>query len=144
MVKGIDYTGVTVTFLCHDGQGNYVLHKRSVNARDEHGCWDCGGGGVKFSERIEDALIREMAEEYGVRPLEYSFLGFDEAMREHDGKPTHWLAFRYKVLVMRDQVCNNEPEKIDEIGWFTLDALPEPLHSMMLPLLKKYAKDLNV
>ncbi len=24
---------------------------------------------------------------------------------------------------------NNEPHKIDEIGWFTLDGLPQPLHS---------------
>ena len=26
MIKGIDYTGVTITFYCHDGEGNYLFH----------------------------------------------------------------------------------------------------------------------
>ena len=33
------------------------------------------------------------------------------------------------------EVRIGEPEKMDELGWFTLDALPEPLHSQFLPQL---------
>ena len=45
-------------FRCHDGKGNYVMHRRNVNCRDEHGCWDFGGGGLKFGETIADGLSR--------------------------------------------------------------------------------------
>ena len=50
MEKGIDYIGVGVSFICHDGKGNYLMNKRSKNCRDEHGKWDFGGGAVDFSQ----------------------------------------------------------------------------------------------
>ena len=37
MKKGIDCTGVCVVYFCHDGEGNFVMGRRSENARDEHG-----------------------------------------------------------------------------------------------------------
>ena len=107
------------------------MHKRNNNCRDEHGCWDFGGGGVKFNESLEDALHREVKEEYNADVLEVEFLGYCELFREHEGQPTHWLSFQYLVRVNPDQVVNNEPEKHDEIDWFTLDTLPTPLHSMI-------------
>lgn len=138
MIKGIDYTGITVSFYCHDGQGNYILHKRNENCRDEHGCWDCGGGGLKFGESLEAALHREVKEEFGAEIINYESLGVDEVFREHDGQPTHWISFRYRVELDRGKVINGEPEKHDEIGWYRLDNLPTPLHSQMSSVLEKY------
>jgi 8-oxo-dGTP diphosphatase len=131
MVKGIDFVGIGVAFFCHDGKGNFLLHKRSGKCRDEHGRWDVGGGGLRVGERLEDVLKREVHEEYGVEPLGHEFLGFEEVFREHEGKTTHWLSFRFKVLVDREAAINGEPEMIDEIGWFSLDNLPSPLHSQL-------------
>lgn len=138
MQKGIDYTGVTVVFFCHDGKGHYVLNKRSTHCRDEHGCWDPGGGGVDLGEKVEDVLRREIREEYCADILEYEELGFLDVHRTHDGKPTHWIALVYKVLVDSKQVANGEPRKFDEIGWFRMDKLPTPLHSQFPVVLKKY------
>jgi len=138
MIKGIDFTGVTVSFYCHDGKGNYLLHKRTNRCRDEHGAWDCGGGGLKFGEKLEDGLTREIQEEYGTKPEEIQFLGFDEVFREHEGKPTHWISFRYKVLLDREKVINGEPEKIDELSWYKIEEFPVPLHSQMESALEKY------
>lgn len=56
MQKGKDYTGITITYLCHDGEGNVVFNKRSTNCRDEHGMWDCGGGGLDFGDTVIDTL----------------------------------------------------------------------------------------
>ena len=138
MIKGIDYTGVTVSFFCHDGQGNYVMHKRGVNCRDEQGRWDFGGGGLKFNEQLLDAVKREISEEFGTAPLLIESIGNGEIFRIHDGKPTHWIAFRYRVLLDRDKVTNNGLDKHDELTWVTLDNLPSPLHSQLPTELEKY------
>lgn len=138
MIKGIDYTGICICFYCYDGQGNYLLHKRSVLCSDEHDRWDFGGGGLHTHESLEACLVREVEEEYGVTPIAFSFLGFDEVFREHEGKPTHWLAFRYVVQVDPALVVNNEPEKHSDIGWYKITALPQPLHSQLPRELEKY------
>lgn len=138
MRKGFDFIGVCVSFYCHDGQGNYVFHKRSEKCRDEHGHWDCGGGGIKFGESIEDAVRREVREEYGTEVLEMEPVGHSDVFRTIDGEASHWIAFRFKVLVSRDKVINNEPEKHSELGWFTLDNLPTPLHSQIPHELEMY------
>lgn len=133
MQKGIDYIGITVSFRCHDGQGNYVMVRRGQNCRDERGCWDFGGGGLKFGETIEECLLREIQEEYGTKPESYEFIGHKELHRTHEGLPTHWLQFQYRVLLDRKKVVNNEPDNHDELGWFTLDNLPSPQHSTNTP-----------
>ncbi len=143
MTKGIDYTGVTISFYCHDGKGNFVMHKRNKNCRDEWDRWDFGGGGLRFYEHHIDGVNREVEEEYGTKPLQIEIMGVDEVFRIHEEKPTHWISFRYKVLLNREQVKNNEPEKHDEIQWVTLDNLPTPLHSQTASVMEKYKDKLN-
>jgi 8-oxo-dGTP diphosphatase len=140
MQKGVDFIGVSVSYFCHDGQGNYLFAKRGAGARDEHGKWDCGGGGLEFDETVEEALIREIKEEYCTEILGSEFVGFHEAKRTHNGKATHWIALHFKVLVDRNQVKNGEPHKVDELGWFRLDNLPpaSELHSQLPAEIKKY------
>ncbi len=138
MQKGIDYIGITVSYLCHDGQGNFLLNKRSTNCRDEHGAWDFGGGGLDFGETVDDTLRKELMEEYCVEPVNYEFLGYADIFREMDGKKTHWLSIEFLVQVDREKVKNGEPHKFDEIGWFTLDNLPKPAHSTQKYVLEKF------
>ncbi len=128
MRSGIDYPGVSVVFLCHDGKGKYLLHKRSVNARDEHGKWDCGGGALEAHENVLECLRHELKEEYCAEPLETEFLGYVDSHREHKGEKVHWIALTFRVLVDPAVVQIGEPHKFDDIGWFTLDNLPSPLH----------------
>ena len=143
LTKGLDYTGISVVFFCHDGVGNFLMAKRSANTRDEHGRWDTGGGGVEFGHTIEDTLYKEICEEYCADVLEYQFLGYRDVHREHNGLPTHWIALDFKVLVDRNQVRNGEPHMIDEIGWFTLDTLPDNTHSQLSDFLKRYNRQLR-
>lgn len=110
--RGIDFIGVSCSFVCHDGKGHVLLHKRSKHCRDEQGRWDNGGG----------------AHEFGSEDMQFLKVG-DLHRKLDDGTPTHWVAVWYAVLVDPEQVKNNEPYKIDDIGWFTYDKLPKPLHS---------------
>lgn len=129
MKKGHDYTGVTIVFSCHDGEGNYLFAKRGPNCRDEHGTWDPGAGGLEFGETIEETLKREIAEEYTASVLGYEFLGYRDVHREHEGDKTHWIALDFKVHIDTSGVSNGEPHKMEEIAWFKLHELPEPMHS---------------
>lgn len=138
MKKGFDYTGVSISYFCHDGKGNFLMAKRSNNCRDEHGRWDQGGGGLEFDDTVLGTLQKEIQEEYCTDVLEYEFLGYRDVHREHEGQKTHWVALDFKVLVDRDKVKNGEPHKFDDLGWFTLDNLPEPLHSQFLNALALY------
>lgn len=126
--RGIDFIGVSCGFVCHDGKRRFVLSKRSANCRDEQGCWEYGSGSHEFGQSIEDTLVREIKEEYGADARNIQFLGTFEALRKlEDGTPTHWLHMLYSAEVDPDQIRNNEPYKIDEVDWFTLDTLPTPL-----------------
>ena len=138
MIKGIDYPGIAIVFFCHDGNGSYLAGRRSARTRDEQGCWDIGGGGVKNGEVLQDALRREIKEEYGTDILSHEYLGFREVHRTINKTPTHWIVFDYKVHVDPARVTNGDPEKIDEIGWFKLDTLPQPQHSQIPFTINKY------
>ncbi len=127
--RGIDHIGVGVCFIVHDGKGKILLHKRGPKARDEQGTWDVGGGAIEFGESLNEAVEREIMEEFGCQPLDVQFLLAYDAHREHSGAKTHWIALLHAVKVDPKQVKIGEPHKIAELGWFTSQTLPEPLHS---------------
>lgn len=129
MKKGVDFTGVAVVFACHDGKGKLLFAKRGGAVRDGEGTWELPAGGVKFGEPVEDALLRELKEELCVTPVEYKNLGFKDVIQK-DGEhiKKHWVTFEYLVLVNPDEVAIGEPEACSEIGWFTPDTPPQPLH----------------
>ena len=114
------------------------MGKRSVNARDEHGMWDLGGGGVEFGESAEDAVRREILEEYGAEMRACEFLGYMDVHREQAGAPTHWISLAFKVLVDPTQIHNAEPDKCDEVRWFTLNDLPDDIHSQLPQFLERF------
>ena len=129
MRRGVDYIGVSVNFVIHDGKGNVLLQKRSKNCRDEQGRWDVGGGSMEFGETLEEAVRREVKEELRAKALQIDFLKAYAVVRDNKGTKTHWVAFMHAVRVDPKQVTIGEPHKIDEIGWFNSKNLPSPLHS---------------
>ena len=142
MKKGEDYVGVTLSFFCHDGKGNFVLTKRSNNCRDEHGRWDFGGGGLDLHETVENQLRTEIREELCAEILEFEFLGYRDVHREHEGVKTHWVSLDFKALVAPTEVKNGEPHKFDEVRWFPFTSLPSPIHSQLPLFLEKYKEQL--
>lgn len=126
---GIDYIGVGTCAICHDGRGRIFLNQRSALCRDEWGKWDNCGGALKFAETPEECVRRELREEYGCEALECASGGFVNAIRQINGKKTHWLILTYLVRVDPKEVKINEPKKFTAGKWFTLNDLPEERHS---------------
>lgn len=127
--RGIDHIGISASFVVHDGEGRVLLQKRGAGARDENGRWDVGGGAIEFGEPITDTVRREIREELCTEPLDIQFLTVYDSFREQGGVTTHWIALMYTVQIDPSTVKIGEPHKIDELGWFTSDTLPSPLHS---------------
>lgn len=127
--RGVDYIGITVVFFCHDGKGKYLLHKRSKKCRDEIGNWDPGGGAMEHGESFENAVKREIKEEYCVIPKKLEHMGVWNVVRKNNNIKTHWIAVVFKAEVNSKKVAIGDPEKMDEIGWFEEEKWPNPLHS---------------
>lgn len=141
MKAGIDYTGIVVAHICHDNQGRFLLQKRGAKARDEQGRWDFGGGKLEFGEDIMEGLKRELKEEFNCSIIAVNeVLPPRSILREQNGVKTHWLILPYIVQVYHDEAKINEPEFIDEIGWFALDMFPQDLASGVPPLLAENQK----
>ena len=139
MTKGIDYPGVSVVALCHDGSGKYLLELRSEQCRDERLTWsNVGGGGLEAHESLEDAVRREIREECGADALDIEPLGYREVFRETNLGKTHWVAFDFKVRVNPTVISIKEPRLCLEHRWCALDDFPTPLHSQFPHFLEKY------
>ena len=118
---------VSCVFVCHDGKGRILMARRSAGARDESGTWDCGAGKIEYGETFEEAIEREVLEEYTTDVLEMEPIGVHNILR---GDPvSHWIAIIFAVRVDPGSVSIGEPDKFDDIGWFTPEKLPSPLHS---------------
>jgi 8-oxo-dGTP diphosphatase len=72
---------VSCVFVCHDGDGRILLARRGRGARDEPGTWDCGAGALEFGETFEQAVTREVSEEYTTTPLDITLLGVRNVLR---------------------------------------------------------------
>jgi len=129
MKPGVDYIGITTPFYCNDGDGLFLFHKRSKNCRDEQGKWDAGSGQLERGLTPEANVLKEVGEEYDCKGEIQGSIPVHSIFRDLNGQKTHWLAVPFFIKVDSKEVKNNEPDKIDEIRWFSLDRLPIPLHS---------------
>lgn len=143
MKKGIDYPGVSVAFFCHDGNGNFLFHKRGKECRDHVGTWDCGGGGLEHGEQLEEALLRELKEEYCCAGEIDQQLHPNTFLHTENGETNHWIIHPYIVRVNPDEIQIGEPHKMEEFAWFKLDALPENMHPGVAHDLETYSEFLK-
>ncbi len=121
--KGVDYIGVGVGAVIFDADGKVFLARRGKEARNETGKWEFPGGGVEFGETLERALAREVMEEYGFEIDVRELLDVVNHIIPAEGQ--HWVSpsfvCRYRSGTPRIQ----EPHKCEEIGWFSVDRIPE-------------------
>jgi 8-oxo-dGTP diphosphatase len=90
--------------------------------------WEFTGGGKEGDETLEEAGIREMYEELGIKPKDYTFLGAENYSGRQAGRFISILDEQeYKMIRL-----GNEGQKYD---FFTIE---ECLTMNMVPNLKKF------
>jgi 8-oxo-dGTP diphosphatase len=114
---------VGVGVLLVDSQQRVLLTLR--RRAPEAGSWSILGGKVDYLERLEDCAIREAREEAGVEVELIRLLCVTDHVLPSEGQ--HWVAPAYLGRVLAGTAENCEPEKTQELTWFPLNALPEPL-----------------
>ncbi|PDT84442.1 NUDIX domain-containing protein [Sinorhizobium sp. BJ1] len=119
---GIDFPGLGCGLaILRDGK---ILLCRRLKA-PEAGHWSIVGGKVDHMERAEDAARREAEEESGLSVRSTRFLCISEQMIEADRQ--HWISLIYATDDFSGEARLTEPDKLSDIGWFDLSALPQPL-----------------
>jgi len=113
-----------------------LLLQRSANSRWKPSTWARPGGEVEFGETIEEALKREIKEEVGVEIKVIRQLSFHQNIDE--GKKMHWLSFGFLAKCVSGSVKNCEPDKHDELKWFSLNDLPTPLDNLTKESIEDY------
>jgi 8-oxo-dGTP diphosphatase len=106
--------------------GRLLLGLRSAKKHGP-GTWGLPGGRFELMERADEAIIRELAEELGlkIRPQDLSLLALTDDPSPEAG--THHLHITFKVDIGAQEPVNAEPTDCDEIRWFPLGELPEPI-----------------
>ena len=143
MRRGVDFIGVGVGALIFNSNGEVFLSKRGPRAKNERGKWDFPGGGVEFGETLEDALKREIREEFGIEIEIMDFLEVCNHILPEEKQ--HWISPTFIARFVSGTPKIMEPGKIEDIGWFPIGSIPENLtvssrHNYEM-YLKKFGKN---
>lgn len=117
MQRGIDYIGVGVgAAIIKDGK--LFITKRGKKAKNERGKWEIPGRSVEFGETFKKAITREVKEEYGIEIEILELLGICDHIIADENQ--HWVSPTYICKIKKGKPRILEPEKCDEIGWFSM------------------------
>ncbi len=93
--------------------GRVLLVKR--RRPPEAGRWNLPGGKVRYLERVEDAVRREVLEETGLLIRLVQMLQVIQMLGQ-DGQ--HWVSPVWLAEVGRGDARNCEPDKAEAVEWF--------------------------
>ncbi|MGZ2472244.1 NUDIX hydrolase [Sinorhizobium medicae] len=121
-LPGVDFPGLGCGLaIVRDGK---ILLCRRLKA-PEAGHWSIVGGKVDQMERAQDAARREAQEESGLSIHSIRFLCISEQLIEAERQ--HWVSLIYVTEDFSGEPQLTEPDKLSDIRWFDLTALPQPL-----------------
>ena len=102
-----------------------VKDNRLFVIEDEDGCYTIGGA-IQVNERTEDAVVREVREELGVKAQAGQLAFVVENRFEEDGVHYHNIEFHYLVDLLEDApLTMQEDEKTQPCEWIDLDKLED-------------------
>ena len=99
--------------------GRYILQKRSMKKKNFPGYWSCTAcGSVIKGEEPEEAMIREMKEEMGIR-LRKDELVLDRIITDF---PAHYYIYRIEGELTEEDITL-DPEEVGDFTFLDKDAI---------------------
>ncbi|TKJ17779.1 DNA mismatch repair protein MutT [Candidatus Woesearchaeota archaeon B3_Woes] len=121
MRKGIDYIGVGTGALIFNEDGKVFLAKRGPKSRNEAGKWDFPGGSVDFGEKCEEAIKREIKEEFGFDIDILELLEVVDHIIQEEGQ--HWVSPAFIAKYKSGTPKILEPGKCSDIKWVDIESI---------------------
>ena len=111
----------------------FLLHRAATGWSD--GLYGLPGGHLEENETVQEAGIREAAEEIGITitPTDLIFLEVS-----HVKTTREYIAFSFQVVSWQGEPYNKEPHKHSDGTWFALTQLPHNLHPYTATVLNAY------
>jgi 8-oxo-dGTP diphosphatase len=94
-----------------------LLCRASLDA--DKGKWMLPGGGIDFGEDPQDAAVREIFEETGLRARIAELVEVSSRVVALEDRTVHHLRVIYKVDVLGGQLTNELDGSTDLCAWFT-------------------------
>ena len=103
-----------------------ILQNRKLLVTQDKDQYYTIGGAIQVNERTEDAVVREVKEELGVKAQVGQLAFVVENHFEQDGASYHNIEFHYLVDLLEDApLTMQEDEKTQPCEWIDLDKLED-------------------
>lgn len=122
------------------GVGLLILRGSQIllgKRKGSHGAEEYGsaGGHVEHGETMEQAALRELAEECGIRVKNLRFLCVSDLLTY---LPKHYIDVGFVAEWESGEPQVLEPEKLESWDWYDIDSLPKKLFGPMPAYIKAY------
>lgn len=110
-------------------KGDRILLEKRQGTTHGNGTWGAPSGHIDYGESPEQTAMRETREETGmsITDVKFRVITNDVFEAEH----THYITVWFDANYVSGELKVNSPQEESEVGWFSWNALPQPL---FLPL----------
>ncbi|GMU19700.1 MAG: NUDIX hydrolase [Candidatus Babeliales bacterium] len=122
MYKAPAYVGIILK------KDNQILLVKRTNTDWASGQWNFPGGLLEENETLIAAAVREAQEEVGVKisPNDLQLVHVLQ-VQKNETHTKDIIGFYFMATTWHGTALNKEPHRHSEIGWFTIDELPQAI-----------------
>lgn len=107
-------SSIRAKVVCLLRNGDRILLVHITDPHDGRAFLIPPGGGVEFGETLEQAVVREIAEELGLKITAPRRVGMSENIFRYANKPEHELVFAYEADCTDAELCAREEVVVTE------------------------------